>query len=56
MQSFNTSLIESTDFEGNDFPAGDPSLEVGYEVLSDLGMSDERTHCFFEGRGLLLGV
>jgi len=33
----------------------DPSLEVGYEVLSDLGTSDEKTYVF-EGRRLLLGV
>lgn len=55
MQSLDTSLIESTGFEGNYFPVGDLSLEVGYEMLPDRDTL-EGARCFFEGRGLLLGA
>lgn len=55
MQSFDTSPVDSANSEDNDLPVSDPSLETGYEVLSDMDTS-ERVHCFFEGRRLLLGV
>lgn len=55
MQSFDASPIEPTNSTGSGFPVSDPSLEVGYEVLSDWDTSD-RVHYFCEGRRLLLGV
>lgn len=55
VQIFGAPHIESANSEGDDFSASDPSLEVGYEVLSDPD-TPEWIHCFFEGRRLLLEV